>query len=363
MNTYRILLSALLCMLLFAQCNKKDKDNGSELPPSIGQSGDVIVVIDTILWNSPVGTELKKAFRAPYPGLPSDEPYFTLRRVSPFQYNSFLQKHRNLIFVVAFEDDTPASNRLEGYFSEESKERIAKDSSIFYLINQNQNAKQQFMLYLFGQTREQLINNIQKNAKSLREQLHKAEIERITETLYAKNEDKKLEKQLEKKYGFSLRVPAGFQQAKAEDHFVWLRRYSNIDMNVFVAYKDYTSQDMFKPDSILAWRNEIGQNSIFGSGEKDTVSYMMTQDYVPIETREVNFNGNYAIETRGMWKLKTENMGGTFLSYTFVDEASKRIYYLEGFLYSPGNDKRESMRELEAILKTFTTNNKTVSSQ
>jgi hypothetical protein len=363
MNKIKLLLPILLCFLLFAQCENKDKKENNELPPSIGGSGDVIVVIDTLLWNSPVGTALKKAFRAPIPGLPDDEAFFTLRRVSPFQYNNFLQRHRNLIFVTAFEDDTPASNRLKGYFTEESRQKIAADSSIFYITQQNQNAQNQFIMYLFGQTREQLINNIQKNAASLREQLHKAEIKRITQEIYAKGENKQLARQLAKKYNFSIRIPQGYQQAKSEEQFVWLRRYANVDKNIVIAFKEYTSQDMFNADSIIAWRDEIGRNNIFGSGQPDTTTYMMTQDYIPVESREVNFNGHYAIELRGLWKLKSETMGGTFISYAFVDEASRRMYYIEGFLYSPGEDKRNNMRELEAILKTFKSSGKNISAR
>jgi hypothetical protein len=48
-------------------------------------------------------------------------------------------------------------------------------------------------------------------------------------------------------------------------------------------------------------------------------------------------------------------MGGGFLSYTFVDEALGRLYYVEGFIYCPGKKKRAYIREIEAILKTFRT--------
>jgi hypothetical protein len=32
------------------------------------------------------------------------------------------------------------------------------------------------------------------------------------------------------------------------------------------------------------------------------------------------------------------------------------LYYLEGFVYSPGVDQRELMREMNVILKTFRSN-------
>ncbi len=36
-----------------------------------------------------------------------------------------------------------------------------------------------------------------------------------------------------------------------------------------------------------------------------------------------------------------------------VDEKTNRLYYIEGFLYSPGKAQRDTMREIMAILNTF----------
>jgi len=41
------------------------------------------------------------------------------------------------------------------------------------------------------------------------------------------------------------------------------------------------------------------------------------------------------------------------VSYIFVDQSTNRLYYLDGFVVSPGKNKRESLRELDVILKTF----------
>jgi hypothetical protein len=70
---------------------------------------------------------------------------------------------------------------------------------------------------------------------------------------------------------------------------------------------------------------------------------------------EVNFNGKYAIRTKGLWKTNNNAMGGPYLSFTFVDEALNRLYYIEGFIYSPAKSQREYMREISVILSTFQT--------
>ena len=54
-----------------------------------------------------------------------------------------------------------------------------------------------------------------------------------------------------------------------------------------------------------------------------------------------------------IWKTNNISMGGPFVSYVLVDESLNRMYYFEGFLYSPGVDQRELIRELDIILRTF----------
>jgi hypothetical protein len=46
-------------------------------------------------------------------------------------------------------------------------------------------------------------------------------------------------------------------------------------------------------------------------------------------------------------------MGGPFVGFAMVDEATQQFYYIEGFTFSPGREQREIIRELEAILSTF----------
>ncbi|HSJ69829.1 MAG TPA: DUF4837 family protein, partial [Anditalea sp.] len=56
------------------------------------------------------------------------------------------------------------------------------------------------------------------------------------------------------------------------------------------------------------------------------------------------------VEMRGSWRTNNMSMGGSFLSYTVVDEERGKIYYMEGFVYYPSEAHREPLREIEAIL-------------
>ena len=66
-----------------------------------------------------------------------------------------------------------------------------------------------------------------------------------------------------------------------------------------------------------------------------------------------SFVTDFAVETRGMWNVVGDFMAGPFLAYTVVDEVHGRLITVEGYIYAPGKNKRDYLRQLEAILYTF----------
>ena len=81
-------------------------------------------------------------------------------------------------------------------------------------------------------------------------------------------------------------------------------------------------------------------------------SYMGTEyRHLPPVTNFVTHHNAWCAETRGLWKMKNgEHMGGPFISLTRVDEMNMQIITIEGFVFAPGKDKRNPLRQLEAML-------------
>jgi hypothetical protein len=100
-------------------------------------------------------------------------------------------------------------------------------------------------------------------------------------------------------------------------------------------------------------RNEVGKKYVYGDPENPD-SFMTTEEeYVYPVQRNIDFNEQFTVETRGAWKTNNLSVGGTFISYTFVDEGSNRLYYVEGFVIHPSENHRELIREMESLLTTF----------
>ncbi|MXX58593.1 MAG: DUF4837 family protein [Rhodothermaceae bacterium] len=47
--------------------------------------------------------------------------------------------------------------------------------------------------------------------------------------------------------------------------------------------------------------------------------------------------------------------GGTFVSYAFYDEPTRRLYLIDGMVFAPNYSKREFVRQMEVIAYTFRT--------
>ena len=346
----------LICAIFYlTSCNTQ---NGSEntLPPARGAANEVILVMDSAAWQGELGEALRETFMKAVPGLPQPEPYFDLRYVSPFALNSVLRSAKNMLFITTLNDQSRAAQKMRTFFTENSLERIRQDTSLFMYEKKDEFARGQEVLHLFGADQQSLVNHIRENQEQIRQKLTSVEQSRLTSGLYAGNEQKSVSNQLLKEYGFYVRIPFGYDMVSlpnAQD-FVWIRQLDRVDKSIVVTFKNYTSENELSPDSIMAFRQQQLGRYI----SDDPTTYMTVQALEEVEITEfdtVNFNGKFAIETRGLWKLSNNSMGGPFVSYTFVDEDQNRLYYIEGFVYNPGEKKRSAIFELEAILRTFRT--------
>lgn len=82
-------------------------------------------------------------------------------------------------------------------------------------------------------------------------------------------------------------------------------------------------------------------------------SYMVTEQQYGLENKETHANGYFVSETRGVWKMHKAIMGGPFMSLTIYDDKNQRIVCLEGYVHAPHFRKMPYIRELEAILYSF----------
>ncbi|MFM8912444.1 MAG: DUF4837 family protein [Flammeovirgaceae bacterium] len=349
------LLWALPVIFFFACDGSKEE----MLPSATGISGDIYLIMDSAQYKGPLGTLIDSIFRSEYLVINRPEPLFRMHWVDPRKLNYTLKLRRNLIYAVTLDQSGAGANRVERLLTAESINKIKTDTSFFFKAVTNQFAKGQQTFFLVGAREHQLMKNIRKNAARLVATLNKSEQERLTLQLFKSGTLKGLSENLKKKWGIDIQIPFGYQIVMNTDEFVWVRQFNKKDdRDIFVYKKQYTDPKQFERDSLVELRNSICKKYLYGDPEKPN-SYLVTETSIP--SKRVRFatntlNGGYATSMNGLWKTNNLSMGGPFISYTVTDSKQSTLYYVEAFLYAPGREQRETMRELETILNTFKAN-------
>ncbi|MEM6299672.1 MAG: DUF4837 family protein, partial [Bacteroidota bacterium] len=345
-------------------CDDVEKGvKGDYLPPSSGATGEVLLVMDTSKWNTPLGEELRTIFYEPMPGLLAREPRFDMKKIQATSMNEVLRRHKNIIYLISLEGKSKASKRLKAMLSEETIGQIKENPEVFMRVRDDVHAKGQKVLYLFADTDEQLTKHLEQANIQVRDVFEQAERKRMLKEMYGKSTQKAVEKSIKVKHGATIAVPFDYDIVKnivsdsvVGNGFAHIRRIDNtlgIDRNFFFAYKPYTSEEQLNPLNIIEWRDSICQYNIFDIEKPEL--FVTTEMQAPADPKfkRETFQDRYALEVRGLWRYSTQIAGGVFVSYVVVDERSGRLYYMEGFVYAPGRDKRELIRELETGLWAF----------
>ncbi len=339
-----------LFFLLTIGCQQtRDKVKKDFQKTAKGEADEMVLVIDTAMWNRPVGEALKDVYRGYIVGLPQDEVKFNVHNVNPIELNTTLKTAVNMVFVMALDNETSQGKELRKYFSNNSLKMIQDDSSIFMTVRRDEFAKGQIVLYLYSRSEDILLEKIKDNQKVLLEIFETAVRERTRNQIFVKLEKLPMQA-ITEDHGYSIKIPYGWDIAKNLKDFVWLRKLeAQSEYNVFVYERPYNDQGVFNDVGML--RDEITETFLRDSDQLNL--YITRQHQIPVFTERVTFNKKFAVEARGLWKNSDNSGGGPFVSYTFVDEGNQKLYYIEGYVYSPGTKKKKMVREIEAILSTF----------
>ena len=308
---YRIY--TLFIILVFFSCSESKE---SLLPGSSGNINNISVVINDELWDGTVGEVIRESLSRPIYGLPQIEPVFSLNHIPSKIFSGFVTKSRTILKIDISEK--------EGLFS-----------------FKNSYASPQRIIQITAKTPEKIISIIKENLNSIFSSLYFSEIKekqrRISKNL---NQTKSVFETT----GVSLRFPSAYRVAKVDSNFVWIRRdIETGSVNLFISRQPNKTNK-----SIIEIRDSISKRYIPGPTEN---SFMATDLMYKPNTQEIYIGDNQVSETRGLWEVSGQFMAGPFLNYMIeIDEGETIV--LDGFVYSPGTNKRNYIFELEAIIRS-----------
>ncbi len=304
-------------------------DNETLKPKISGSAGEVLVVAPDYLWNSPAGDTLEGVLTQEVPYLPQPEPMFTVIHVTPVNFDKMFQTHRNILFMRIDKKKYP-------------KARV--------VIEHNRWATPQLIMEMQAPDVPSFVKLVEDTGDSLVNRINEVERNRII-GYYKKYLEGDVYKKLKEKYHITLDVPKGYTMDVDSSNFVWISSETpTTSQGILIYFYPYASEDVFTRDNLIKVRNRMLRKYVHGQIEG---TYMTTETLLPPEFRAFKRNGQYYAELRGLWKLENGFMGGPFVSESTVDKYRGRVVTVEGYVYAPGDKKRELLRQVESILYTL----------
>ncbi|MAJ89848.1 MAG: hypothetical protein CMD08_01025 [Flavobacteriales bacterium] len=277
------------------------------LPPSTGESSEVIFVSNDLLWQSSLESVVKSVFNTPIKGVNQVEPLFKVFQVNHNEFKSILKTHKNIIMIS--EGLSP--------FSQNDKWAIG-----------------QFVAQLKWSTNSDIFFN---ELLKLRERILLEELVSIRNDL-KKTSNKLAEKKLLNDFKVECVVPKEYELIESTNNFFWAtynpQKSDEIKTLLIFTFEqknnDLNSEVLYRTDSIF---------ERYLRGERQ-------ESYVQIEKAYPPYYHNSVY--RGLWRLEKGFMGGPFIIKTYLTE--NKVIVKIGLVFAPQSSKRKYIKEFEAIL-------------
>lgn len=327
MKKLAFVITLLSSLLSFTSCDNGSKGGDSVLLPTVtGAAFDLLIVGDPTIWRDPIGREIFDIFDEDTPGLPQSESLFTLSFIPESQFDRILKPARNII-IYQVDDKMYTSGKVT--------------------FKRNRWAKVQAIVQITAPDAKELIRIINEKKQEIIDYIVFTEYER-TLSYYKRYANGEAKRKVLDSLGVKIHVPDILKWTNITRDFAWISNGSLESRQDVVIYRTpYNSKDDFKLERIIAVRDSILKERIDGPSEG---SYMTTEvkNHYPV-CREMNIDGKYCVEVRGLWRVEGDMMGGPFCSRSFYDEKNNDIVTIEVFVYAPQHKKRNKIRLMEAI--------------
>lgn len=292
-----------------------------------GSPGEVLIVMPEDAWNGNPGETCRELFARPYEMLPQYEPVFDVVHIPFDSYKDFFLMHRNILIA-------------------EISPGIARDT---LHIQKDQYAAHQLTMIIQASGDSAFAEQLGENGKRIITLFDEFERQRIT-AANRQNTDRPLMNMIHKKHNVSVILPSGYSLTLDTPDLTWLTKETgSVIQGILIYEHPHITSGEPSLKNLIEKRDEMLRLFIPGSVAG---SHMTTEkEFQPlVNTYALRGKFNVA-EMRGLWKMEDGiSMGGPFISITGSFAKSGYDTTVEGFVYAAGFDKRNYMREMEAIV-------------
>lgn len=329
--------AALMMLFSLTSCHKGGEGLSSAEPQKKGSSGktlEMLVVANKDVYAGDTKLLIDSLFSHPQDGLNQPEPIFSIVNIpiSSFENTEMFHVHRNV---------------LKCDINPENPNKVYKQIDLF--------AAPQVVFDFAVKDRQTLDSFLVKYAPMILDEMYKAEHRRIIK-VFKNTAGVEVNSYIKKHMGFELTFSEEFAIAKSDVDFIWVRKETkDFGIGVFVQKIPYSNRNQFEESVILDQLDSIMKHNIPGSVEG---SYMGTERRDFFYSRNLTMDGQYAVETRGLWRLfGPDFMGGPFVNYAVLTPDNKQVVMMTAYVYCPRHEKRDLLMQVESVCHSIRFNN------
>lgn len=297
------------------------------LPAISGKVGEIGIIASRTQWESEIGDAIRGVLADEYPYIPQREPRYRLFNVPEENFNNIFQVHRNLFYV-----------------------KIADTCSTGMKVQRDVWASPQTMLVVTAPSKDEAAQFIASNGEKIQRVFEEAERERVIVNAKA-FPNNGLETAVTAIFGGSPYFPSNYTLKKQSNDFLWISyETSYTTQGIFIYKFPYESNSQFTPKYLIDKRDEVMKAQVPATREG---SYMITNTTLVPGFEMKQYGGREFAEVRTLWDTHNDFMGGPFISNAFLNHDKSEIIVIEGFVYAPKYDKRDYLRQVEALIYSW----------
>lgn len=296
---------------------------------SSGKTLEVLVVANKNVYYGNVKDSILALFHQPQFGLNQPEQSFDVVNIpiSSLESTDMFKSHRNII-VVSVADSN--QNKVS-----KANDRWAQPQVVF-----------EFKL----SSRDSVMPFLKRYYPIIDQSIKECEHARILRA-YRGVENYSLMQKLRDTFGFEITISNEYYLCDIDSDFAWLRKETNdFSIGVIIRSLPYVKSADFEQKAILSNMDSTMKRI---PGFVDS-SYMATDRRMDAETKRVDFNDMYCVETRGIWHLEGKGyLSGPYVNYTLLSPDGETIVMITGYAQAPGKNKRDYLMQAESICYTL----------
>jgi len=252
---------------------------------------------------------------------------FTLKHA--IELTSFFQKFRNILIV----------NVDAGY----EMGKLGYKSDVY--------ARHQLIFNIDAPSADSVVACMYRNRDLFIDRILKKDRDAIIEDC-RKSVNQSIVDRLREKFQVNIIIPKSYSFTNVEDdNFVWIAREEGERNWYILMWKEpYRRKGQLETDSLIFKMNAMTKKYVHG---ETPGSYMADEPMVIPAIKRFEKDGIYTVQINGLWQTEKSYMGGPYVNHTIVDTQRGQMVTGIGFVFYPNRDKRQMVRQLEAILYTM----------